>query len=142
MAEYEIQGLTAFRRALADMADSLPTSLRDYNVRAATEIVAEGKSRAGYARQAAKAAQSLRASRAAGYVAVMLGNNGVYAFARGTEFGALRYHQFPTWRGNQWSGWDPGPGYYLQPAIRDVGAHVVEEYWQSIRELALRAFPD
>jgi hypothetical protein len=141
--EYRIQGLRQFQQELAKLGDSLPVSLREYNVRAATEIITDAKAKANaYAPQQGKAAKSLRASRSASSVAVLLGDNRRYAFAMGSEFGARQYKQFPPWRGNQWTGWEPGPGYYLHPAIRDVGAHVVDELWESIRALAYRAFPE
>ena len=139
--QFQILGLRDFQRALGEMADSLPASLRDYNTVAAQEIVEAGRAKAGRPQQAL-AAKSLRASRAANYVAVLLGDNRRYAFARGAEWGARAYKQFPPWRGNQWMSWGGGPGYFLHPAIREVGTRVVEEYWNSIRVLAERAFPE
>lgn len=137
-----VLGLRDFQRALGHMAGDLPTSLREYNIRAAEEIVEAGKARATTP-QAHKAAEgSLRASKASSYVAVMLGDNRRYAFARGSEWGARRYRQFPPWRGNQWMSWGGGPGYFLHPAIREVGTRVIEEYWESIRHLWGRAFPE
>lgn len=140
-AEFYVEGLTQFRTALTRMSDTLPKSLRDYNVTAANKIISEAKTRAGARAQSAKAAKSLRASRAASYVGIRLGDNGRYAFARGAEWGARRYAQFPPWRGNQWRSWDGGPGYFLHPAIRDVGQDVLEDYWLSIRSLIKEAFP-
>jgi hypothetical protein len=141
VAEFEIHGLRQFSRALKNLGGEIPRSLRDYNVKAAEAVVEVGKE---YARspQQAKAAESLRASRSASYVAILLGDNNRYAFARGAEWGARRYKQFPPWRGNQWMSWGGGPGYFLHPAIRTVGSTVLEEYWQSIRALRAEAFPE
>ena len=141
--QFFIEGLSDFRRELARMGGSLPTSLRDANKQAANEIVETGQDKAAsYSAQAAKAAKSLRASRSSSYVAVLLGDAGRYAFALGAEFGSRRYRQFPPWRGNQWMNWGGGPGYFLHPDIREVGEDVLDEYWESIRTLAVRAFPD
>lgn len=140
-SQFLIEGLRDFQRTLGEMESGLPTSLRSYNKLAAEEIVEAGKARATTP-QANKAAESLRASRASTYVAVLLGDNRRYAFARGAEWGARKYRQFPPWRGNQFMSWGGGPGYFLHPAIREVGTRVVEEYWNSIRELWARAFPE
>lgn len=137
----KIEGLKQFQQALAELGGALPESLRQFNIRAAEEIigVARGKARRP---QQALAAKSLRASRSASAVALFLGDNGRYAFARGAEWGARQYKQFPPWRGNQWKSWGGGPGYFLHPAIREVGQDVLDQYWESIRELRDRAFPD
>jgi len=140
-SEFQIEGLKEFQMALRDMGAELPKSLRDFNVEAADEIVAKGRALA-HTPQQAKAAKSLRASRSSSYVAVLLGDNNRYAFARGAEWGARRYKQFPPWRGNQWMSWGGGPGYFLHPAIRSVGEHVLDKYWESIRALRARAFPE
>ena len=139
--EFQIVGLRDFQRALGEMAEALPTSLREYNRIAAEEIIEAAKGRATTP-QANKAAESLRSSRSASYVAIYLGDNRKYAFAEGSEWGARQYKQFPPWRGNQWMSWGGGPGYFLHPAIREIGTQVVEELWESIRGLAYRAFPD
>lgn len=141
LAEFHIEGLGQFRRALRDMGATLPHSLREYNVKAAKRIVDEARDNATKP-QEQKAAKSLRASRSGSQVAVMLGDSKRYAFALGAEFGARRYNQFRAWRGNQWKHWEGGPGYFLHPAIRDVGHDVLDEYWQSIRRLHQQAFPD
>lgn len=140
-SEFQIEGLKQFTTALRAMGEHLPKSLRDYNVKAAEEIVAKGRDNAETP-QARLAAKSLRASKSSSYVAVMLGNNGRYAFARGAEWGARKYKQFPPWRGNQWMSWGGGPGYFLHPAIREVGETVLAHYWESIRTLRKEAFPD
>lgn len=140
-SEFQIEGLTQFTRALKELGGELPKSLRDYNVSAADEIVSQGRANA-HTRQQAKAAKSLRASRSSSYVAVLLGDNSRYAFARGAEWGARKYKQFPPWRGNQWMSWGGGPGYFLHPAVRQVGKTVLDKYWESIRTLRAQAFPE
>lgn len=138
---FHVAGLNDFRMELSALGSMLPVSLRDFNKEAADKIVSAGKSKARRPQQA-KAAESLRASRSSKHVAVLLGDSGRYAFALGAEFGARAYAQFPPWRGNQWNSWGGGPGYFLHPAIREVGETVIEDYWDSIRGLARQAFPD
>jgi hypothetical protein len=139
--QFVIEGLSQFQRELKKLGDAMPTSLRKLNEEAANKIVDTGREKARRPQQA-KAAKSLRSSRSANYVAVLLGDSRKYAFALGSEFGSRRYKQFPPWRGNQWQSWGGGPGYFLHPAIREVGADILDEYWDSIRGLAARAFPD
>lgn len=137
----EVIGLRKFRADLKKISADLPDTLRTFNIYAAERIVTAAKSRAK-TRQQAKAAKSLRAGKSGTEVSVRLGNNTTYAFARGAEWGARKYKQFPPWRGNQWRSWGGGPGYFLHPAIREVGDTVLEEYWESVRALRKRAFPD
>lgn len=138
---YSVEGLREFTRALDTFAGALPHSIRDAHKVAATEIVSRGREKAKRPQQQ-KAAKSLRASRSARHVAVLLGDNARYAFAMGAEFGSRAYKQFPPWRGNQWRSWGGGPGYFLHPAIREYGDEVIDDYWESIRGLAHHAFPD
>ncbi len=139
--EFSIVGLRQFAAEVQKLGTALPKSLRDYNIDAAGDIVREGRARA-HAPQQAKAAKSLRASRSSSHVAVLLGDNSRYAFARGAEWGARQFKQFPSWRGNQWQSWGGGPGYFLHPAIREVGETVLDKYWESIRALRAQAFPE
>lgn len=138
--QFHIVGLKDFSRELSRLGAALPVSLRELNENAADDIVEAGRDKARRPQQR-KAAESLRASRSSSYVAVLLGDNSRYEFALGAEFGARRYRQFPPWRGNQWMSWGGGPGYFLHPAIREVGEDVLDKYWESIRGVAARAFP-
>ena len=98
---YEIVGLRQFQRALKQLGEEFPESLREFNVTAAEKIIAAAKERT-HTRQEIKAAESLRAGRAVNAATVRLGDNRRYAFARGAEWGARKYRQFRPWRGNQW----------------------------------------
>lgn len=138
---WKVYGLRSFQKALAEVGADLPESLRRFNIRAAEQVVKVARDKATRPQQH-KAAESLRATKSMSYAAVKLGDNKRYAFARGAEWGAKQYKQFPPWRGNQWEGWEGGPGYFLHPAVREVGTTVIEEYWASIRALRSRAFPD
>lgn len=144
-SEFYIEGLREFQRALARISAELPKSLRDFNVIAAEDIIRIAKEKAHDSpspRQAIFATKSLRAWKTSGYAGISLGDNRRFAFARGTEWGARQYKQFPAWRGNQWMSWGGGPGYYLHPAIREEGPQVLMKYWESIRWLRDQAFPD
>lgn len=119
----------------------MPSAVKDANIRAANRVVHAAKAEPDTA-QEKKAAESLRAVRAAGFAGVRLGDEGIYAFALGAEFGSKRYGQFLDWRGNQHRGWGGGPGYFLHPAIRKEGRRILDLYWSEVRSTARRAFPD
>ena len=139
--EFSIEGLSAFRLSLRKMSGDVPGAVKDANIRAANRLVHAAKANTSTA-QEAKAAESLRAIRAAGFAGVRLGTGTVYAFALGAEFGSKRYGQFLDWRGNQHKGWDGGPGYFLHPAIRSEGRRILDLYWKEIQQTARRAFPE
>ena len=139
-AQFEIDGLSAFRRELRHLSGDLPDAVKDASVRAAQRLVTAGKSKAETA-QEQKAAESLRAVRAASYVGVRLGREST-GFELGAEFGSKRYMQFLPWRGNQYAGWSGGPGYFLHPAIRQEGRRILDLYWREIAETARKAFPN
>jgi hypothetical protein len=138
-----IEGLKAFAKALRKADEQFPGALKQANYDLAKEVVDLSKARAGsYSRQAAKAAKSLRAYRQSQQA--MVGGGGArYPFFFGAEFGAKRYRQFPSWRGNQWGGWEGGPGYFLHPTIREEATPLIDAYMKRIEELALDGpFPD
>jgi hypothetical protein len=103
---------------------------------------------AGLNRQQRSAAQSLRATRTQNYAAVRLGS-ARFPYALGAEFGAKKRTRrgviargFRPWRGNQFSGWSGGPGYFLHPAIREKGPELINEYMQRIDRIMSEAFPE
>lgn len=138
----EIIGLRDFTRALKEVGDKYPDKMRDANYQAAEQISLRARAIAsaqgGVAR---KASESLRASRTLNYAAIRLGS-AKFPFALGAEFGALRYRQFKAWRGNQWGGWEGGPGYFLHPAIRQYGPAVIADYFTKLEALHKQAFPE
>lgn len=146
-----IEGLNQFVKALKVAGDQYPAAMKEANYQAASEIVSAARSRAeAYGGVLGKAGrQGMRASRAATYSAVLLG--GARApYAVGAEFGALRRTRrnrkiiggFKPWRGNRFGGWDGGPGYFLHPAIREEGKHVIDEYMKRVDAISERAFPE
>lgn len=135
-----IEGLRDFHRALRELDKKFPKALRDANFDLASEVVKRSKARGltegGVARKASK---SLRAARSANSSVVTGGGPG-YPYFFGAEFGAKQYRQFETWRGNQWEGWDGGPGYFLHPVIRSDARELVAAYMKRLDALADEAF--
>lgn len=94
------------------------------NEHIASEIVSSARS-AAPTRQAAKAASSLASARSGNGASITAS----IRWFMGAELGALRYHQFQTWRGTVPP--DPttgGAGYFLFPTIRANAHKYVEEF--------------
>ncbi len=137
----QIEGLRDFNRALKQVSDQYPKQVKDANYDLAREVATRAKTRAmGEGGSARKAAASLRASRSANASAVS-GGGPRYPYFWGAEFGSKRYGQFKAWRGNQWGGWDGGPGYFLHPTIRNDARKLIDDYMKRLDELAAEAFP-
>lgn len=150
----EVQGLRDFALALKKLDAEYPKALKDANQDLAREIVKRAKALAntegGVARKASK---SLRAARMADS-AVVTGGGARSPEFFGAEFGGkarfgwyerARYvnsepRQFKPWRGNQWQGWDGGPGYFLHPVIRRDARTLIDQYLKRLDELHSRAF--
>ena len=141
----EIVGFREFSRELKRLGDDgqWQKDLKAVNWVAAKDIVAAARRRAtdGPARKAVNAG-ALRANKAVNNASVTLKNTGRTPYAFGAEFGAKQYRQFRSWRGNQFQGWDGGPGYFLHPAIREEGPKILDKYMDEIGKLCERAFPD
>lgn len=141
-AGIEIVGLTDFTRALKVACEQAPKAMKEANYEVADLLVKAAKARArNEPGVAGKASRSLRASRTAAYASIR-GGGGRYPYFYGAEFGSKRYGQFQSWRGNQWGGWNGGPGYFLHPAIRAEGPKAIEKYMEKIDALTAEAFPN
>jgi len=137
-----IEGLRDFYNALRRVSDEYPATLVRANYDLAKGLVDKSRARArGEPGVARKAARSLRASRSAS-AAIVSAGGARYPYFWGAEFGALRYRQFQTWRGNQWGAWSGGPGYFLHPTIRDHAVELIEDYLSKLDRLHSQAFPD
>lgn len=145
-----VEGLAQFSRALAQIgADGLRSEVKQANYDVADKLTNAAKSKAaGLNRQQRQAALSLRATRTQNYAAVRLGSARV-PYALGAEFGAVkRTHTgkiargFRPWRGNQFSGWSGGPGYFLHPTIREKAPELINEYMNRIDHIMTEAFPE
>lgn len=132
----EIPDLREFRREVRAAGPDAQNALKDANQQVGQRIVDEAQRRAAtVGRQAARAAESMRAYRAQATVAVRLGSNGI-RFALGAEFGARHYAQFPEWRGAS-----TGAGYFLWPTIRSLRDEISATYLSLIEEAVRPAFP-
>lgn len=139
----QIEGLRSFQRALKIAGDQFPEEMKAANFEAASKIVEYAKAEAKTVsiRTPVKAAESLRASKAVSYSSIR-GGGPAWPFFYGAEFGAKKYKQFLPWRGNQWTGWDSGVGYFLHPAIRKEGQQVIADYMVRVDALTRVAFPE
>lgn len=143
MHSIRIEGLSGFVAALGRVDAKYPKQLRQNNAEVAKTITRFSKRKAAeYApshRTERKAAKSLR-SYSQSVAAVVEGGRNT-PFFYGAEFGATAYRQFLKWRGNQWRGWEGGPGYFLHPTIRDHADELIEEYADKLEQLYREAFP-
>jgi hypothetical protein len=135
-----VEGLDEFRKALKQLGPEWTKELGKAN-KEAGEIVAKGAvakadSLGGVARHVAP---SIKSSAQARQAVVSMGGAS-FPMALGAEFGAKRYPQFGPFRGNQWEG-DGGPGYVLDPTVKEKAAEFESVYLASIDRLAKRAFP-
>ena len=155
----EVDGLKELRSALRKAADveSL-AAIKAAHKAAGDHIVSHARGIAsGVGRQAAKAAESVKATNTAGYAAVRIGGKG-YEFAQGAEFGGKRaadrfrtgagfltagarrkmraqkrtqargdLRQFMAYRGN-----GSTAGYFLWPSIRSETPNLIKQYGDAI----------
>lgn len=139
-----VEGLDEFRTDLRTAQADYPEAVRLAGYELAKSITTRAKLRAaargGVARKAA--VSSLRAYRTSRGGAVAAG--GARApFFWGAEFGAKQYRRFDSWRGNQWGGWSGGPGYFLNPTIREDARALLRGYIETLDErVHSQAFPD
>lgn len=125
-----VQGLSELRAALRAVDVKLPTELTKASKRAA-DLVAQRTKESFSARSgvAPKVAASVRSYGQQQKAAVGIGGP-QWPFALGSEFGSIRYKQFPAWRG---SGGDAG--YSLYPSIRSSRDEIVNLYGDMIEAL-------
>lgn len=118
--------LTDFGNQLERSVAGLVSKQGRINEHIAQEIVGSARS-AAYTRQTARASQSLASARSGKGASITAS----LRWFMGAELGALKYHQFPTWRGTVPR--DPttgGAGYFLFPTIREHAHKYVEEFGQ------------
>lgn len=146
-----VEGLDELRRELKRLeSGDLSGRLKDANRKVAELVVGRAETRARMlGRQAAAAAESLKAARQAARAVVSLGSARV-PFALGAEFGARRNRERRTDRGpmlgwNQfpeWTGSGAAAGRFLYPTIRDSQRDVEELYMDELDAITADAFPD
>lgn len=132
----KVEGLRDLQRALREIDRELPKELRRANLEAA-QLIAEGTrrsfaSRPGVAPKVVPSVKALAQQRSA---SVRIGG-ARFPFALGSEFGSIRFKQFPAWRGSA-----AAAGYSLYPTIRSEGPRVIEAYAAAVDRVAAKAFP-
>jgi hypothetical protein len=155
MGGAKVKGLAELRRELKKLDDAgLTDELKAVNMAAAQTIIGPAKAMAsGLGRMEARAAATLKASRAANAAKLLFGGASA-PFAGGAEFGAgqnirrnppgrnlvagmLGWNQFNPWRGN-----GGGAGYFLYPTIRAEMPTLIDEYGDALERITAKAFPD
>lgn len=160
---YEIRGLKDFQEALRLVGDQYPDQIKDANTWIAQEVVKRARRRGQtWGGSVAKGTRSMRASVSAKNAAILGGSTGSKTDREvfyGAEFGILRMTQgrklpgggrgprkrkggFQRWRGNQFQGWEGGPGYFLFPTIREDADDLIREYERRLVDLEREAFPE
>jgi len=136
-----VVGADEFARKLRDMDREVYKQLGRQN-RAISKIVVDRarNDASAIGRMQAKAAKGVQATNTRNGVGIRL-TKGRYAFAFGAEYGAKKYAQFDSWRGNQFDAndWGGGIGYFFFPAIRESKDDVFEKYLDSVRMAAASA---
>ncbi len=159
----DIVGLQDFTRALRLLGEDYPEEIKKQNKELADRIVLKARLAAAvHGGTVAKGARSMKATNNQKFAAIIGGGSGSKtdrAVFFGAEFGGRRTTRgekipvnargpskqkfgFKPWRGNQWGGWNGGPGYFLNPTIRTDGDDAVRVYLDALKELERRAFPD
>lgn len=114
-----IEGLEDFLKDMGVAKQNIAEAERVFGQLAATTVVAMARSEAsGLGRMPSVAAQDLRV---VGKGTVQYGGQ---PFSFGAEFGAIQYHQFREWRGNQ-----EDAGYFLWPSIREFRDQDMLDLW-------------
>ncbi|XVU22535.1 hypothetical protein ACQPZJ_35440 [Actinoplanes sp. CA-054009] len=158
MAQIRVEGLRAFTAALRRIDDKYPAQLRKSNLGVARSVGIEAKRNArSYVAQKKyyrESGNSIRAA-SAGVSAVLKGGGADTPYFWAAEYGGYRRtgwyganpklwtqrRQWLPWRGNQWGGWSGGPGYMINPAIRDHAPELIAKYEKEILALYKEAFP-
>lgn len=131
-----LTGLSELRKELKKLDGEWTSELKTANFSVAADIVVPtAKSKASSTRAGSAVVSSIRAAKAAKAAIVSLGGSRV-PWAAGFEFGSLKYHQFPTWRGN-----GDGAGYFLWPTIREKKPEIIDRYLELLEKITSRAFP-
>lgn len=134
-----VTGAEEFARALKETDRNLSREFSKANRSIGTKISAAQKSEASaYSKQAAAASAAISITTMRGGLAMRL-SSGKVPFALGAEFGAKKYPQFPSWRGNQWSGLPEGIGYWFHPGIADNYDEALDLYMQAVHDAGNRA---
>ena len=131
--EVQGEGFKEFSKDLSRLTGlDMPQAEKVFKNLAASAIVRRAVTMA--ISQGGVAAKSADDIRVGGPGVVVYGGN---AYNFGAEFGAYRYKQFETWRGNK-----DDAGYFLWPAVREYrDRKMLAEWWETMRPGIKKAFP-
>jgi hypothetical protein len=131
-----IKGLNALVKELRAASKTAPRAVTRANKRAAEFIAGRARARAAaLGGVAGHVAPTIKAGGTAKVSKVTGGGAGRGEPFFGAEFGALRYHQFKPWRGNQWApDAENGVGYFLHPVVRESREEFVKIYADTLEE--------
>lgn len=128
----EVDGLRDFQAALRAADRDFPKELRLANKEAAEVVAAATRSSfASRGGVAPKVAASVRAVAQQRSASVKIGGER-YPYAMGSNFGSLRFKQFPP---------RTSPDYSLFISIQAKRREVLESYHDSLKRLTKKAFP-
>lgn len=123
----EVEGLRELRSELRRYSRSAPRHIQEANKQVAESVsekaLAKMRSLGGVHAHVARM-KSVRPRAGQGWAGVVIGGQAnKHGPALGAEFGALKYPQFPEWRGNR-----EGAGYAVWPTIREERERIRETY--------------
>jgi hypothetical protein len=129
----DVVGLRDLQRELRALDKTMPRELRKANIEAA-EVVAQAtrqsfSSRPGVAPKVAASVKALGQQRNA---SVRIGGP-KYPYAMGSNFGSIRFKQFPAVK---------HPDYSLYTSIRSERKEVLDTYDEALKRLTKKAFPN
>jgi hypothetical protein len=112
-----IEGLREFLRDMGVAKQNIENAERVFGAIAAATVVSMAKQKA-YTKQMKAAAQDLKV---VGSGTVQYGGR---PYSIGAEFGAIQWHQFQDWKGNQ-----DDAGHFLWPSIREFRDEDMLDLW-------------
>ncbi|MGH9225701.1 MAG: hypothetical protein ACRD2W_18385 [Acidimicrobiales bacterium] len=131
-----VDGLRPFLSELRRLGAEFPKAIRQANKEVAEAVAIKARasfsSRPGVAPKVAPSVKAFAQQRAA---QVQVGG-ARYPFALGSEFGSVKFKQFPAWRGS-----GAGAGYSLFPTIRANREEIGRTYLDAVTRATARAFP-
>jgi hypothetical protein len=133
-AEFYIEGLDDFRKALRKVDSSYGKRIGQINKRAGEKVARDASSRYAqhYTPRSGRAQRTIKASAAQRQAQVKIGAARA-PYVVGQEFGSNRYPQFAPGTGKQ--------GRFLYPAVREETPKLVDEYLKELDDVAREAFP-
>lgn len=131
-----VEGIRPMLKELRAVDKALPKEVRAVNLSIAQDLAAKtARSFAGRPGSAPKTARSVKALADQRGAYIRIGGN-AYPTAMGDEFGAVRYRQFPAWRGS-----GSGAGYSLYPTLRTERPRTEDRFLDAMTEILGRVFP-